>query len=114
MNSSFNLSFAPGSLLIGLMADRLDGKRYIAEIKSEKPLQLKIEESGSLSYLELKDFVILERESSEIQGSLRTRQGVLESHTRSCYGALLSGLHKLGILDGKISEVSSIEKTLLI
>jgi len=80
---------------------------YIAEVVEENPLVLKVEEEGSFSRLKDGDFGIVEGESLEFQDEEGAKRLVQEYAQKP--RPLASGLKSLGIDDGKLHTILSIQ-----
>jgi len=98
----YNYSTEVGRYLVIWITGALN--KYIAEVKQEDPLYLKVEEEGPYAYLKGEDFIILEYESNQIQESQEAIQKLLKEHKDKSH-PLLSGLKSLGVSDGKLHEI---------
>ncbi|TSC51809.1 MAG: hypothetical protein LiPW41_756 [Parcubacteria group bacterium LiPW_41] len=91
-----------GSLLVIQITGM--GGRYIAEVTEEKPLTLKVTETGPFSNLKISgDFIINEIDSIAIQNDESGDALVAKYFNEK--RPLQSGLEVLGVTDGKLHEI---------
>lgn len=78
--------------------------KYIAEVTQEDPLRMKVEETGPFANLKDGDFIIKDRDTEVWQEDGEAKQWMLRT-AKELGHPFLSGLHSLGVTDGKLHEI---------
>ena len=74
---------------------------YIAEVISEIPLMLKVEENGPYAHLKQGDFIIHDKETKKFQKDYKKFLKEAQNNNRT----IISGLKSIGIKNGQLHEV---------
>ncbi len=84
---------------------------YIAEVTQADPqnplypIEIKVEETGPFAHLRHDDFVILERETEQLQKDCREDTNVFLESERNAGRKVISGLKKMGVTDDQLHEI---------
>lgn len=78
--------------------------KYIAEIISEKPWAVRVEERGPYSRLVTGEFILNIDDSARLQGGDKKANALLREAIDRGH-PLVSGLERLGVNDGKLHQI---------
>jgi len=99
-----DIKYAVGCLLVIWVTG--DTHTYIAEVKQEEPLQLKVtDDTGSpYHFLKAGDFIVRQNQTLQLQGDNESQQALLQSYVDK-KNPLVSGLKRLGVTDWKLRTI---------